>query len=518
MNTIISGIHRNGKTRLKNSISLRTLAKNYIPVFDKQGKLIINIPQKKFKFLFHSYLQTKSIQFPTLNDMENINKQLNSMAARQRLHTSTKKWTINNKIIKLIMHEFNTHTERFTDPLSTSTLMDKFYSEHATDKTFGAKTELINQPWFEHSYINAIHFTKDKLHMILKKAIKESKNRNTNTIIITTEKNMKHDNNISMANLHQILTWQDGMQLQASINCDNTKSIEEKIGLYIISKNLQVSDTFKSKITNISQDINGYTPTFLIDTTEDHQPPQTRPRLTTQHDNTMTKTQIADYKIINTLRALGVPDPQKTTNKILTMLTRGHDIGLSRFDNPQHTDITEHDIFEAKKKLKKYIISELDKNNGQLYVACPKVEEQRLKANIEDCENFEERKGLTTKYVLDGIYTKYRKLKLDKIERWQKGAVPYMYSTPKHKDPINKTRIIASYFNFPLKRLYKLASKAGNWLLRKLPKQYRHFTLHSVGQVKDRLHEGIHKLRNCYKKKTELFCFQSDVKCMFTFL
>ena len=141
---------------------------------------------------------------------------------------------------------------------------------------------------------------------------------------------------------------------------------------------------------------------------------------------------------------------------------------------------------------------------------------ERFKKEVDECENFEHRQGLTEKYIIDGIQAKYTQLKLQSIAPWGNGTLPKMYANPKHKDPIKKTRIIASYYNFPLRKLYKLASKAGTWLLRKLPKKYRHFTLHSIGDITQRLTEGMKWINRCFKKETELISFQTDVKQMYT--
>ena len=353
---------------------------------------------------------------------------------------------------------------------------------------------------------------------MLNKARKESKHHNINTIIISMNDSIQKHMNNNIQHTHKILTWQEGLRMTASINGDSTKELKDKISIYLISKKLKISTKFKNSIIHTSKEINGYLPDFFPQTT--HIDTQNSIRREYTLNNNTSDNNIALFTLVNSIRALQIPQPQDMTNKILSLLTQSKN---GETDNTlhdlQHTDhITDTDVLRAKKKLRGYIISELDKNTGQLYVACPLVEKQRLSENVEQCTNFELRKGLTTKYILDGIYTRYKELKLDKIEKWCTGTVPYMYPTPKHKDPINKTRIIASYFNFPLKRLYKLANKAGNWLLRHIPKRYRHFTLHSVGNVKNRLQEGMKRLRRQYKKKTEMFCFQTDVKQMFTFL
>ena len=61
------------------------------------------------------------------------------------------------------------------------------------------------------------------------------------------------------------------------------------------------------------------------------------------------------------------------------------------------------------------MISEIDKNTGQLYAQCPALELTRLRENIIDCDNFDNRIGLTSKFILDGIFEKYKRLGLHKI-------------------------------------------------------------------------------------------------------
>lgn len=141
---------------------------------------------------------------------------------------------------------------------------------------------------------------------------------------------------------------------------------------------------------------------------------------------------------------------------------------------------------------------------------------KRLDENIDNCENFEIKDGLLERHVLDGIKAEYDRNKLQHIAGWGTGSLPRIYANPKNKDPVKKCRIIASYFKFPLRRLYRIVSKACTWLLRQLPSKYRHFTLHMVNNTKNRAQEGLRKLKNIFGANTELICFQSDVKQMYT--
>lgn len=141
---------------------------------------------------------------------------------------------------------------------------------------------------------------------------------------------------------------------------------------------------------------------------------------------------------------------------------------------------------------------------------------KRITENMDDSPNFEEREGITEKFILDGIHTAYKEYKLDKIERWQQGTMAYSYLNPKDKDPINKSRLVTAYANFPLRCLYKRISRAGTWLLRMLPGTMRHWTLHRITDIPNRVQEAMKGIQRNYSDKTRIIFSQSDVTQMFT--
>lgn len=143
------------------------------------------------------------------------------------------------------------------------------------------------------------------------------------------------------------------------------------------------------------------------------------------------------------------------------------------------------------------------------------IMKSRIEKEVVQCENFEKREGLTGAYVLQGIYQHYRRKGLHKIARWRTGSVPYMYLDAKDKD-LNKSRLVTSYSDHPLKYLYRIASKAGTWLLRQLPKSMRHWTLHKISDIPKRVRNGMKWLKRKYGKNTRLLYMQSDVKQMYT--
>jgi hypothetical protein len=83
---------------------------------------------------------------------------------------------------------------------------------------------------------------------------------------------------------------------------------------------------------------------------------------------------------------------------------------------------------------------------------------------------------------------------------------------------VNKERVIASYYNVPMKIVYERVQKVLTWLLRQIPSKYRHFTLHKISDIKDRVEEAKKKLRETYEQETRIIPFSSDVTAMYTHL
>ena len=66
--------------------------------------------------------------------------------------------------------------------------------------------------------------------------------------------------------------------------------------------------------------------------------------------------------------------------------------------------------------------------------------------------------------------------------------------------------------------VYERVQKVLTWLLRKMPPRYRHFTLHKISDIKNRVKEAKTKLTKTYGKKTRIMPFSSDVTAMYTHL
>ena len=173
------------------------------------------------------------------------------------------------------------------------------------------------------------------------------------------------------------------------------------------------------------------------------------------------------------------------------------------------------DILHVKDKLKDFIVSTKDKNKGQLFVECPAKYYDRLCQNTNDKGVFEEvalrseaSKILKNQWEMRG---------LNKYGGWKKGGLPYMYVLPKQKDPINKTRLIASYFNHPLRFLYKKVGAILQWGMKEL-KNMNQFTLLSQSDLRDKVKKSGKWLQGTFGADTKVLCIQTDIKQMFTYL
>ena len=91
-----------------------------------------------------------------------------------------------------------------------------------------------------------------------------------------------------------------------------------------------------------------------------------------------------------------------------------------------------------------------------------------------------------------------------------------MYVIPKDKEPLNKSRLIASYCKHPLRKIYKNTASVLIWCLNKI-KKLRHFTLYSQTDLRNRIHSAQRWLRRIPHNSATI-CLQTDVKQMYTHL
>ena len=115
----------------------------------------------------------------------------------------------------------------------------------------------------------------------------------------------------------------------------------------------------------------------------------------------------------------------------------------------------------------------------------------RLKKAFYDLENYRKIYLKKDTQILKEMEQKSNQQRFYKFAPWnKKGTLPIWFAHPKEKDPFNKERGIASYFKHPMRKLYRRANKALTWLFRQLPKNYPHFTLHKLHNLKNRVMEA----------------------------
>ena len=97
------------------------------------------------------------------------------------------------------------------------------------------------------------------------------------------------------------------------------------------------------------------------------------------------------------------------------------------------------------------------------------------------------------------------------ITMTESGELPVGYTNPKDKDLENRERGIASYYKHNMRKIFRRTGKVLTWMLRQLPKEKKHFTLHKLHQLKDKVEEAQTILRSRYGRKTKLKMICSDV-------
>jgi hypothetical protein len=138
-----------------------------------------------------------------------------------------------------------------------------------------------------------------------------------------------------------------------------------------------------------------------------------------------------------------------------------------------------------------------------------------------ECKNLNNITDTTnTTEIMETIRKNYSKLALSHKFPASKGktTLPHSYVKPKNKDPINKNRVITSYFHYPFKRLLKLASKALTFCLRNLNKNHRHFTLHRLHDTKNLIRKLKTRWQKKYGRDAHVETIATDLKQMYTYL
>ena len=235
-----------------------------------------------------------------------------------------------------------------------------------------------------------------------------------------------------------------GFKLAASWR-ESSQSTEE-IGIYLATrrKNQAVTRDFYEKLTNYVLEVYEtearFTPSLL-----------TERKLVFKKMRTGGKPMIftGEELLRRMLRRLEVSDEHGDMLLLALRSVADREKGLREKEATDKVCAVK-EVYMVREQLKNMVVMIKDKNKEQLYVECPILFLERLKQNTDDQGIFKKvhKRGL----VLGRIKKEWEDKGLGKYGPWLKGAIPYMYVIPKEKDPKNKTRLIASYFNHPLRR------------------------------------------------------------------
>jgi hypothetical protein len=154
-----------------------------------------------------------------------------------------------------------------------------------------------------------------------------------------------------------------------------------------------------------------------------------------------------------------------------------------------------------------------------MYCECPVRHYERLKRNGYEHQNYEVVEQIKEEDILEEMKRDYEEGSLTNIGPWKNmGELPITYANPKEKNVEDKERIISSYYNVPLKTVFKRTQKVLTWLFRNLPKRIKHFTLHKLGDIKDRVRQAKEEIRGKLGENMKIIPFSSDVTAMYTHL
>ncbi|GBG86163.1 hypothetical protein CBR_g41067 [Chara braunii] len=172
-------------------------------------------------------------------------------------------------------------------------------------------------------------------------------------------------------------------------------------------------------------------------------------------------------------------------------------------------------VFAVKRKYRELVISQVDRNAGDLVLMCPLLYQRGLYKMFTWNAAYDIATS-SEKEILTKTKKDYLALGLDKVAAWDsKGAIGKAYVLPKHKD-LTRWRPIVPATNEPTKNGSRLVARALNYLLAKLPAA-THFNLGATAQLKQNLQKAEKKLQ-LFGDETMVAGGGFDIKEMFTSL
>ena len=466
---------------------------NYVIRDENTGKILTTIEERRLITLYNSN------PFSWSNEQE-FTKRIELLCKRNCRRKGFQ--FLRQGLYTFFIDEFEIKLQWNKNPLEADLEFDHYHSAFPEDEEFGAEID-SRQSYNGLVELSGAH---EETVNLLKEVMKSFRSGNKFILVFPTINLEAIKEKIAPASLSLIVKWPATTLLKkGSVN-------EGELGFYLLSKKklTSISEWFYKELTNFSLEKFACRPsfsTFFLRTSE-------RTRKRAQRKGIPQEDFVGEDLLIKNLKLLEIEE--KKIGDLITAIEGLCDRKKNKQERYEAEQVcTIQEVIQVRRELGNLVISIKDKNKGQLYVECPKAYQERLKQNTDDTKVFEEVKDERT--LLLGIKERFHNLGLEKFGKILPGTLPYMYVIPKQKDPLNKTRLIASYCNHPLRTLYKKFGKILFWGLKKL-NYLKQFTLLNIGDLKKKIKEAVPWLRGMYGKNTELICVQTDIKQMFTYL
>ena len=186
-----------------------------------------------------------------------------------------------------------------------------------------------------------------------------------------------------------------------------------------------------------------------------------------------------------------------------------------RTQTPNTNSVTTvEEVYTTKRQLEGFILMPLDKNSGKTAVVCPvRYHKMLTDLYVNDSKHFTRQTYFTEANIINKWKHAYQHYKWNKIAAFHTGTLPYGYALAKYKDTA-RSRIIASYANHPLRKVYQVAQYALMFSLKQT--NISHFTLYKTQDLIDKCNEVVENHAHDYKDDTGFFILLADIKEMFT--
>ena len=414
-----------------------------------------------------------------------------------------------SKLVDIFAEYFNITVDYNSTPMHLNKKITKFYSKFKTDKHFGSLGKSDNCPWIYDGICAPAHNDID-ITSACTSAILSALMFNKTIVLILPHAD-KYYSLLKHQTMHKMFEWESNTFKFDSLNHNAQECFfPGKVTIYIVNQKRIVDvnyDVWKTVRIASRQ---------LFSTEPIAYPNKFRhSALIAWHrpKEKGLKTHIKIRNIVNyckhLMTLLSIPnDRQKRIEDLFLSMNRKNKV-------PPSNAIFIHEVKSVLEILpKNLVISVKDKNQGSLYVECPFIFKNRINKEIAHCPSFQIAKNVTSNSILDRLRNYYNDFRMYKFGRWTNGTLPYLYIIPKDKDPVNKSRLISSYVNHPLKNVFRNTSRVLTWCFNQII-NLKHFTLYKLTDIKGKVRKA-QKWLNRNGDNLGLITIQTDVKQMYT--